>query len=122
MDDAQLLATIKKVLVELGEGSSSKKTFESRPKLHPVLVTTDKRGVFFGYTSDKDDRPITLIDTRMCLYWASGGVLGLTDKGPLAGFKVSATAPKAVLEGVTAVFDVSPAAEEAWKAFPVQGR
>ncbi len=121
MDSHQLTEIVKKILVELGEGQSSPPV--TLPKTsYPVLVTTDKRGVFFGYTENKDARPITLTKIRMCLYWASGGVLGLTDKGPLSGFKISAPAPSGVLEGVTAVFDVSQEAEKAWVNFPTQGR
>tara|TARA_R110000851_G_scaffold22626_16_gene67051 strand:+ start:404 stop:694 length:291 start_codon:yes stop_codon:yes gene_type:complete len=95
--------------------------------MKPVIVCTDKRGVIFGYA--EKDRPnergqITLEKARMCLYWPStvGGVFGLGDIGPNADTKVSASLSKVRLEGVTAIFDVSPAAETAWKSAPIQGR
>jgi len=90
----------------------------------PVVVCTDKRGVVFGYTTNAHARPIVLTTARMCLYWSSdvGGVFGLAEKGPTKDCKISATAPKLSLEGVTAVFEVDPIAEKAWAKAPVQGR
>ena len=95
--------------------------------MKPVIVCTDKRGVIFGYA--KKDKPnkrgqIKLKNARMCLYWPAsiGGVFGLGEIGPNDKTKVSAKLKKLHLEGVTAIFDVSPDAENAWKAAPVQGR
>ena len=95
--------------------------------MKPMIVCTDKRGVIFGYA--KKDRPnkrgqITLENARMCLYWPAsvGGVFGLGDVGPNAETKISAKLSKVRLEGVTAIFDVSTEAENAWKSAPVQGR
>lgn len=90
----------------------------------PVVVCTDKRGVVFGYTENVDARPIKLTGARMCLYWSAnvGGVFGLADNGPNSGCKISATAPSIVLEGVTAVFEVTGDAEKAWLGAAVQGR
>ena len=95
--------------------------------MKPVIVCTEKRGVIFGYA--KKDRPnkkgqIKLKKARMCLYWPAsvGGVFGLGDKGPNAETKVSAMLDSVLLEGVTAIFDVTKDAEKAWKSAPVQGR
>ena len=90
----------------------------------PVVVCTDKRGVVFGYTTCVEGRPIKLTEARMCLYWSAdvGGVFGLGEKGPTKDCKVSATLPAIMLEGVTAIFTVDPAAEKAWKSAKVQGR
>ena len=90
----------------------------------PVIVTTDKRGVVFGYTSNVNARPIILTNARMCLYWSAnvGGVFGLGEKGPTRECKISAVAPSITLEGVTAIMSVDPAAEKAWKDAKVQGR
>lgn len=90
----------------------------------PVVVCTDKRGVVFGYTTDINARPIILRDARMCLYWSAdvGGVFGLGERGPSAQSKISATLGEITLEGVTAIFAVTPAAEAAWKSAKVQGR
>ncbi len=51
-----------------------------------------------------------------------GGVFGLADIGPDLDSKISATAPGVTLEGVTAVFSVTPEAVNAWVSAPVQGR
>ena len=95
--------------------------------MKPVIVCTDKRGVIFGYA--KKDKPnkrgqIKLKNARMCLYWPAsiGGVFGLGEIGPNVETKVSAKLEKIHLEGVTAIFDVSPHAEKAWESTPVQGR
>jgi hypothetical protein len=94
-----------------------------------VLVCTDKRGVVFGTTDDATADPITLTNARMCLRWSTavGGVFGLTDKGPFDASKsgnttISASTPSIILSGVTAVFDLTPDAVEAWESAPVAGR
>lgn len=100
----------------------SSETVYSEPT--PVLVCTDKRGVVFGYTLRPQADPITLTDARMCLYWSSeiGGVFGLTDKGPNSNCKISAASKSVDLSGVTAVFDLTDDAIQAWSSAPVQGR
>ena len=93
-------------------------------KTIPVVVCTDKRGVVFGYTSNPNARPVVLTNARMCLYWSAkvSGVFGLADVGPDAQSKISATAPSITLEGVSAVFSVTPQAAEAWASARVHGR
>ena len=93
-------------------------------KPSPVIVTTDKRGVVFGYTTNVNARPIVLANARMCRYWSAdvGGVFGLGEKGPTQDCKISAVVPSITLEGVTAIMSVDPAAERAWKDAKVQGR
>lgn len=90
----------------------------------PVIVCTDKRGVVFGYCADTAARPINLTNARMCLYWSAdvGGVFGLGERGPSAKSRISATLPSITLEGVTAIFGVTPQAEQAWLSASVQGR
>ena len=89
-----------------------------------VVVCTDKRGVVFGSTTDISARPIRLSNARMCLYWSAdvGGVFGLAEKGPSPGCKISACLPHIVLEGITAIMSMDPAAVAAWERAPVQGR
>lgn len=90
----------------------------------PVLVCTDKRGVFFGHTTDHSARPLVLTDARMCLYWSSdvGGVLGLAEIGPTKDCKVSAPVSMLIAEGVTCVISCDEKAAKAWAKAPVQGR
>lgn len=85
----------------------------------PVVVCTEKRGVFFGYLLDDSKSPEVLVleNARMCVYWSSSvkGVVGLAAEGPLEGCKITAPAPKITLYGVTSIFDCSPAAAENWE-------
>ena len=112
-----------------GGCTDTRSATETASSLMPVVVCTDKRGVVFGYTPDKSARPVTLTTARMCLRWSTkvGGVFGLGDKGPFDASKdgqttVSAILPSLDLEGVTAVFTVTPEAEKAWLSAVVAGR
>lgn len=85
----------------------------------PVVICTDRRGVFFGYVAGdvtgKD--PITLTKARMCVYWsaATHGVLGLAADGPASGSKVTAAAPLMELRQITCVIDCTPEAAAKWE-------
>ena len=89
-----------------------------------VLITTDKRGVFMGYINDKDydktNKSITALDIRMCNYWSNDvkGVVGLAANGPSKNCRISKAAPKGLLEGITAILELTPKAEKAWKKEP----
>ncbi len=86
-----------------------------------VMVTTDKRGVFFGYTDEKlTEKTLTLKKARNCIYWSSSvrGFLGLTTKGPDSQCKVGPAAPSLVLQGVESVATLTPEAVEAWEKAP----
>lgn len=84
-------------------------------KARPVIVCTEHRGVFFGYAQDTSGDVITLTDARMAIYWGTTrGVMELAEKGPNAKSRISAKAD-IELRKVTAVFEVSPEAEAAWK-------
>jgi hypothetical protein len=85
-----------------------------------VIVTTDKRGVFFGTVVKKTKNEITLKNAQMCVFWARSvhGVLGLAADGPNEECRITKPVPKIELNGVTAVMDVTPAAAKAWEACP----
>jgi len=84
-----------------------------------VLVTTEYRGVFFGYATDTSGDIISLRAARNCIYWPSSnkGFLGLASEGPHKGSKVG---PAADLElrKITAVAACTPEAVNAWEAAP----
>lgn len=86
----------------------------------PVIVCTDKRGVFFGYAEDTSGDPITLKKARMCVHWsaATKGVLGLASTGPASGSKVGTAVPSIELRGITCVMDMTPEAVAAWERGP----
>ncbi len=84
----------------------------------PVLVTTEYRGVFFGYADDTSGDTITLTNARNCIYWpsANGGFGGLASEGPVKGARIGAIVPKMELCKITSVSEVSDAAAKAWEA------
>lgn len=86
----------------------------------PLLVTTEHRGVFFGYGEPTDESTIQLERVRMCIYWPESqhGVLGLASQGPLAGAKVGPAVPSATIRAVTAVAECTEAAAAAWETEP----
>lgn len=86
------------------------------PTERPVLVTTEYRGVFFGYAEDTSGDTITLKRARNCIYWSEevGGFMGLAASGPDKKSRIGATADQITLRKITAVTEVAPAAVAAW--------
>ncbi len=84
-----------------------------------VLVTTEHRGVFFGYATDTDGETIKLSKSRLCVYWSADvkGFMGLASGGPTSGCKIGPPAD-ITLRAITAVLEVTPAAVKAWEAAP----
>lgn len=84
-----------------------------------VVVTTEHRGVFFGYVENDSELPskIEIVNARMCVYWTTEtkGVLGLASSGPKEGCRITHPVPKLTLYKVTAVMDASPEATENWE-------
>lgn len=85
-----------------------------------VLVTTQFRGVFFGFVKDESSsapEKITLTQARNCLYWSTDvrGFLGLAAVGPSENCRVGATVDELTLFGVTSISRVSPEAVESWQ-------
>lgn len=83
-----------------------------------VVVTTEARGVFFGYVKDESKSPaeITLTDARCAVKWSNGrGWLGLASVGPQPGSRISPAAPELTLYKVTAVAEASPEAVTQWE-------
>lgn len=89
-------------------------------KNKPVLVTTEFRGVFFGYVKDDKNSPdkITLTDVRNCIYWSSdvGGFLGLASNGPSNGCKIGMKVSELTVYKVTSIAPVSEEAEKKWNS------
>ena len=91
----------------------------AKSKERPVIVCTDKRGVFFGYAEDISGSDIPLKRARMAIYWGTTrGVMELANTGPTSRSKISARADIPRLPGVTAVFDVTPEAAQKWEDAP----
>ena len=84
-----------------------------------VLVTTEHRGVFFGYADKTDGDVINLKRARNCIYWpaAQKGFLGLASDGPVNGSKIGPAAD-IELRAITCVAECTPKAVEAWEKAP----
>jgi hypothetical protein len=86
-----------------------------------VMVTTEFRGVFFGYMTEMPkDGSITLTKAQNCVYWSSDvkGFMGLAATGPTKDCKVGPSVPSITLNKVTAVVEVSAEAAEKWMNAP----
>lgn len=84
-------------------------------KEQALVVTTEWRGVFFGYGIPTKERSIELRDCRMCVYWPESvhGMPGLTS-GSLAGCRISPPSPSVLLHGITGLWTVKEDAEKEW--------
>jgi hypothetical protein len=92
-------------------------THDVKSDERPVLVTTEYRGVFFGYTDDSSGDTIHLKNCRNCIYWpsAQGGFLGLASKGPVEGSRIGARVSRFEARKVTSVTECTPEAVAAWE-------
>ena len=84
----------------------------------PVLVTTEFRGVFFGFIKSNEKLPeeITLTNAKNCIYWSSdtGGFLGLAASGPSSSCKIGKEVKELTLYKITSVTPLSEEATEKW--------
>lgn len=89
-------------------------------KQKAVVVTTEHKGVFFGYVEERTEKTITLSKARMVVYWSSEtrGLLGTATKGPQKGSRVSPPVERIELQNITAVIDATDEAAKAWEAEP----
>lgn len=85
----------------------------------PVLVTTEFRGVFFGYATETSGDTIHLKRARNCIYWSADtkGFLGLVSKGPTDGCRVGPPAD-IELRKITCVAECTAEAVKAWESAP----
>lgn len=105
------MATTKK------KAPAKKKTLPERA----VLVTTEHRGVFFGYAGNTDGETIKLNRSRLCVYWSSDvkGFMGLAATGPTKDCRIG-NAADITLRNITAVVECTPEATAAWERAPWQ--
>ena len=88
----------------------------------PVVVTTARRGVFFGWI-DCDHcsyvETLELHDVRNCVRWSgTRGFLGLAAAGPTPESRVGPAVPRMVLHDITSVTDCTEEAVRAWESGP----
>ncbi len=86
-------------------------------KERPVIVTTEYRGVFFGYAAKTDGDVINLKRSRNCIYWSADlrGFAGLASMGPNSQCKIG-PAVDIELRKITSVIEVTPEAEAKWNS------
>lgn len=84
-----------------------------------VVVTTQHRGVFFGYAEETDGAIIKLRAARNCLSWSSDvkGFMGLAATGPSKTCRVG-PAVDISLRDITSVIECTPQAVQAWEGAP----
>lgn len=82
-------------------------------------MTTEHRGVFFGYATDVTGDIIKLRAARNVVYWSADvkGFLGLAATGPSKTCKVGQAAD-IELRAITCVASVTPEATAAFEAAP----
>lgn len=87
----------------------------------PVLVTTEHKGVFFGYLdSEVNKDKMTLKDARNVVYWSeqTRGFLGLASDGPNKKCKVGPKVPDLEVFDITSVARVTDKAVERFEEEP----
>jgi hypothetical protein len=88
---------------------------QTATKERPVIVTTEHRGVFFGYAQDTTGPTINLRGARMAIrFGTTRGLMELAETGPTPNSKISARADMEARK-ITAVFEVAPEAVEKWE-------
>lgn len=86
-----------------------------------IIVTTEHRGIFFGYVKPEADltqRTITLSNARLAVYWPSEvkGFMGLGVTGPLKGSRIGPRTPRITLQDVNSIIEPTEEAIRAWEA------
>ncbi len=97
------------------------KEVKLKAKERAVLVTTEFRGVFFGYMTEPPvDGSITIKRAQNCVYWSADvkGFMGLAATGPSKSCKIGPAVPSITLNKVTAVVEVTSEAAERWMKSP----
>jgi len=110
---------LKQIAAMFGGASQAPAAMQSDTPERPVLVTTEHRGVFFGYAIDVDGPTIRLRDCRNVIYWSEDvrGFIGLAATGPTKSCKVGPAATM-TLRNITSVAEVTPEAVKAFEAAP----
>lgn len=87
-----------------------------------VVVTTEHRGVFFGYIDPERvrDEQLELVNARLCVHWSMAlrGFMGLAAQGPDKDCKIGPRVESITLRAITSVIECTPAAVERWEMGP----
>jgi hypothetical protein len=87
--------------------------------MKPVLVTTQHRGVFAGLVPEDQDmaaKSMPIKSAKMAIYWnTKKGLMELAHTGPNSGSRISLPADIAMLNDITAIFEIAPDAWAKWQ-------
>jgi len=86
-----------------------------------VVVTTAHRGIFVGQTDAAPTAETCVLENaRMVVFYSAStrGVVGLAQRGPQEGSRISPAASKIGLRNVTAIMDATDNAAAAWEQEP----
>jgi hypothetical protein len=85
-----------------------------------VVVTTEHRGVFFGYFEKIAADTAVLSKARNCIYWPTSvkGFIGLATSGPPNGSRVGPAVDEITLFKVTAILKATKGSITAWEKAP----
>ena len=96
-----------------------------KQNMKAVLVTTEHRGVFFGYIPHEvgevpPKEALKLQHARNVIYWSASmnGFLGLAAIGPDGSCKVGPAVSSLVVYDITSVTECAEKAVEKWEALP----
>jgi hypothetical protein len=89
-------------------------------KEFPVLVGTELRNLWFGYTADTTQDTVVLKRARQVIYWGASvkGAGGLAVTGPDASCRIGPAVPEIQARRVTTVAIPTDAAVIAFEAAP----
>ncbi|MCB2107008.1 MAG: hypothetical protein KDE14_04870 [Rhodobacteraceae bacterium] len=91
-----------------------------RVKERAVVVTTQHRGIFFGYTTDPDDAAVIHLRAgRNVLKWSGSchGFMGLANMGPVNDSRVGPPADIAIRD-ITSMALCTDEAVKVWESAP----
>jgi len=95
----------------------TKKRTKANGEGRAVIVTTEYRGVYFGFLKQQTGRECVLENARMAIYWGTTrGVDQLAQSGPTGKSRIGDLAPSVWLCGLTSVVDCTDASVKAWLA------
>lgn len=118
------MARAKTADVAATSGEASDTQEEKHAGLVPVVVTTEHRGVFFGYVDqasfETHVKTVQMQSVRVVTVWTKEmhGFLGLTVIGPSGSCHVSPGCIEGKIHDVTGVWRCTPQAVKAWEAEP----
>jgi hypothetical protein len=100
------------------------KTPSDKNQSRPVVVTTDLRGVFFGFATAAEierartEGTVLLTKARNCLQWSAAmqGFIGLANIGPDKDCKIGPVAHELMLTKVSSVIACTPGAADKWES------